>query len=69
MGSGLLRERLILAKIGYGGVYVTDLVVATFLDPKVTSRGSCMLISIALRLRVLSSHVGSGLRGVARGDW
>ena len=36
MGSGLLRELLILEKIGYGGVYVTDPVVATFLDPKVT---------------------------------
>ena len=31
--------------------------------------GPCMSISIALRLRVLSSHLGSSLRGVARGDW
>ena len=36
MGSGLLRELLILEKIGYGGVYVTDPVVPTFFEPKLT---------------------------------
>ena len=39
MGSGLLRELLILEKIGYGGVYVTDPVVPTFCEPKLTARG------------------------------
>ena len=36
MGSGSPRELLVLEKIAFGGVYVTDPVVATFLDPKVT---------------------------------
>ena len=36
MGSGSLRELLVLEKIAFGGVYVTDPVLATFLDPKLT---------------------------------
>ena len=36
MGSGSLRELLVLEKIGYGGVYVTDPVVPTFCRPKLT---------------------------------
>ena len=38
MGSGSLRERLVLEKIGYGGVYVADPVVQTFCEPKLTAR-------------------------------
>ena len=34
MGSGSLRELLILEKIGYGGVYVTDPVVPTHWGPE-----------------------------------
>ena len=37
MGSGSLRELLILEKIAFGGVYVTDPVVPTFSDPKLTA--------------------------------
>ena len=36
MGSGSLRELLILEKIAFGGVYATDPVVPTFLGPKLT---------------------------------
>ena len=36
MGSGSLRELLMSEKIAFGGVYVTDLVVPTFLGPKLT---------------------------------
>ena len=39
MGSGLLRELLILEKIGYGGVYVTDPFAPTFSEPKLTPWG------------------------------
>ena len=39
MGSGSLRELLVLEKIGYGGVYVTDPVVATFSGPELTPWG------------------------------
>ena len=36
MGSGSLRELLVLEKIAFGGVYVTDPVVPTFSAPKPT---------------------------------
>ena len=38
MGSGLLRELQFLKKITFGGVYVTDPVVATFSGPELTDR-------------------------------
>ena len=37
MGSGLLRELLILEKIAIGGVYVTDPAVPTVSGPKLTA--------------------------------
>ena len=37
LGSGSLRELLMLEQIAWGGVYVTDPVVPTFLDPKLTA--------------------------------
>ena len=37
MGSGLLRELLILEKIAFGGVYVTDPAVPTVSGPKLTA--------------------------------
>ena len=37
MGSGSLRELLVLEKIAFGGVYVTDPVVATFWGPELTA--------------------------------
>ena len=46
MGSGSLRELLILEKIGYGGVYVTDPVLPTFCEPKLTARGQkCVTVA------------------------
>ena len=46
MGSGSLRELLVLEKIGYGGVYVTDPVVPTFCEPKLTARGQgCVTVA------------------------
>ena len=39
MGSGSLRELLVLKKIAFGGVYVTDPVVPTFCEPKLTAWG------------------------------
>ena len=36
IGSGLLRELQLLKKIAFGGVYVTDPVVPTFSEPKLT---------------------------------
>ena len=37
MGSGSPRELLVLKKIALGGAYVTDPVVPTFSDPKLTA--------------------------------
>ena len=37
VGSGSLRELLVLEKIAFGGVYVTDPVVPTFLRPNLTA--------------------------------
>ena len=53
MGSGLLRELLILEKIGYGGgVYVTDPVVATFLGPKVTAEApKCVTVDNSQKMQ------------------
>ena len=42
MGSGSLRELLVLEKIAFGGVYVTDPVVPTFWGPQLTPRGPRM---------------------------
>ena len=39
MGSGSLRELLMLKKIAFGGVYVTDPAVPTFLRPQLTAWG------------------------------
>ena len=39
MGSGSPRELLVLEKIGFGGVYVTDQVVPTFSGPELTPGG------------------------------
>ena len=45
MGSGSPRELLVLEKITFGGVYVTDPVVPTFLEPKLTARGqTCVTV-------------------------
>ena len=38
VGSGSLRELKLLEKITFGGVYVTDPVVPTFMEPKLTPR-------------------------------
>ena len=46
MGSGSLRELLVLEKIGYGGVYVTDPVVPTFCEPKLTA-GAPKCVTVA----------------------
>ena len=37
MGSGSLRELLVLEKIAFGRVYVTDPVVPTFWGPELTA--------------------------------
>ena len=54
MGSGSLRELLILEKIGYGGVYVTDPVVATLSGPQLTAWGQkCDVVGNSLKKAVL----------------
>ena len=46
MGSGSPRELLVLQKIAFGGVYVTDPVVPTFCEPKLTARGQgCVTVA------------------------
>ena len=50
MGSGSLRELLVLEKIAFGGVYVTDPVVPTFSGPQLTARcRKCAAVGISLK--------------------
>ena len=55
MGSGSLRELLVLEKIAFGGVYVTDPVVPTFSGPQLTARcRKCAAVGITLQKIILT---------------